>query len=347
MLNKMRDLDGLKNIILRILPLIAFSAALLWLCLLHPQTFEEVWKGRSFQLFFVWLIALEMILGWENMQTTKLSEPTSARTILFVISLMLPIVFVGITNFAGGNSLIQDIAQQYGVQWYWDVPVAVEFFVFAVLFSLTVFLAYGWSGLKSFSVPIFFSAVVGGIFMVDNLYPYGQFTPFQMFVPTTAALASALLGFMGYNSSLNLPSGIMPQLTVIDPANPLNPPVAFSIAWPCAGIESLLIFTVVILLFLKRMPISWKSKIGYFVVGAVVTYFINAFRIVGIYLVALSGGDTDYFHNTIGPLFAIPWIVGYPLIILGIQSLWHRFTNRRKAEAALNKAESNLTTVKG
>jgi exosortase/archaeosortase family protein len=347
MLDKMRGLNGIKKVILPILPLIAFSVAFLWLYLLHPQTFEEVWKGRSFQLFFVWLIALEMILGWENMQINKLSKLTSARTILFAVSLMLPIVFVGITNYAGGNLFIQDIAQQNGVQWYWDVPVAVEFLVFAVLFGLTVFLAYGWKGLKSFSVPIFFSAVVGGIFMVDNLYPYGQFTPFQIFVPTTAALAAALLGFMGYSTSLSLSSGSMPQLTVMDPANPLKPPAAFSIAWPCAGIESLLIFTVVILLFLKRMPISWKAKIGYFAVGAVVTYFINAFRIVGIYLVALSGGNTDYFHNTIGPLLAIPWIVGYPLIILGVQSLWNRFTNRRKAEATLDKAENNLMPLKG
>ena len=133
------------------------------------------------------------------------------------------------------------------------------------------------------------------------------------------------------HTTVDLSSGAMPQLAVVDPANPLKT-AAFSIAWPCAGIESLLIFTVVILLFLKRMPISLKAKAGYFIVGATVTYFINAFRIVGIYLVALDGGDTGYFHNTIGPLLAIPWIVGYPLLILGVQGLWHRYTNRKKAE---------------
>ena len=53
----------------------------------------------------------------------------------------------------------------------------------------------------------------------------------------------------------------------------------FAIAWPCAGIESLLIFTAVALLFLQRMPMSWKAKIGYFAVGAGITYFINVFEL--------------------------------------------------------------------
>ena len=42
----------------------------------------------------------------------------------------------------------------------------------------------------------------------------------------------------------------------------------FAIAWPCAGIESFLIFTAVVLVFLQQMQISWKAKAGYFIVGA-------------------------------------------------------------------------------
>jgi exosortase/archaeosortase family protein len=133
---------------------------------------------------------------------------------------------------------------------------------------------------------------------------------------------------------------------VIDPSNPLKP-ATFAVAWPCAGIESLLIFTVVVLLFLKRMPISLKAKVGYFAVGAAVTYFINILRIVSIYQVALSGGDYNFFHSTIGPLYAIPWIVLYPLVILGTQNLWHRFANRKKPETAAQDSEGSLTEPTG
>src|SRR4030067_3722346 len=134
----------------------------------------------------------------------------------------------------------------------------------------------------------------------------------------------------------------MPHLAVVAPASPLTP-ATFRVAWPCAGIESLLIFTVLILLFLKRMPISWKAKAGYFAFGAAVTYFTNILRIVSIYLVALSGGDWNLFHAMYGPLFAIPWIVSYPLVILGTQSLWHRFANRKKENITSKDSEGSLT----
>jgi hypothetical protein len=133
-----------------------------------------------------------------------------------------------------------------------------------------------------FSVPVFFLGAVGALYTIDNVYPYGQFTPFQLLVPTTAALAAAVLNAMGYPTSLTT-AGSMPRLTATDPANPLRT-ATFDIAWPCAGIESLLIFTVVALLFLKRMPISLKAKIGYFAIGTAVTYHQHS-------------EDSCYLHN--------------------------------------------------
>ena len=119
----------------------------------------------------------------------------------------------------------------------------------------------------------------------------------------------------------------MPFLTMTDPSH-RNASATFAIAWPCAGIESFLIFTVVILLFLKRMPISWKAKIGYFAFGVAVTYVINALRIVSIFNIGMQYGATssqvDLFHFYYGPLYAVAWIVSYPLIILLSQNLWHR-----------------------
>jgi exosortase/archaeosortase family protein len=152
-------------------------------------------------------------------------------------------------------------------------------------------------------------------------------------------LATNILKFMGYNTTLDLAQGDLPSLMVTDPNNP-SKMASFSIAWPCAGIESLLIFTVTILLFLKRMPISWKAKVGYFAVGAAVTYFINVLRIVSIFLFTMNGGDAALFHSTYGPLYPITWIVTYPLIILGSQSLWHKITSRPKEEPAENTEET-------
>ena len=328
-----------------LLPLVAFGVALLWSYLLQPQSFEVMWKGRTFQLFFVWLIALELILGWENLQVSKLNKRFSVRSLLFAVSLLLPTISLIILGYAGGYTFIAESSRQSGVFWWNDMPVAVEYLIFPGLFALTVSLSSGFKGLKSFSIPIFFLAIVGTIFVVDSVYPYGQFTPFQILVPTTTMLAANTLGLMGYDTALDLSRGSLPQLTVADPANQSST-ATFAIAWPCAGIESLLVFTVTILLFLKRMPISWKTKIGYFVFGAAVTYFINILRIVSIYLVALSGGDVNFFHSTYGPLYAIPWIVSYPLVILATQNVWRRFMNRKNSDLA-KSSKGNITGPQG
>ena len=109
----------------------------------------------------------------------------------------------------------------------------------------------------------------------------------------------------------------------------------FAIAWPCAGIESLLIFTAVALLFLQRMPLSWKAKVGYFAVGAAVTYFINVLRIATLFIIGTrNGGDINAppvqdFHFYYGPLYSIAWIISYPLIILVSQGLWRKIKKKK------------------
>jgi thaumarchaeosortase len=324
------------NTLMKLLPLLAFAVPFLWLYSLHPSSFELMWKGRTFQLFFIWLITLELILDWENLKKSKINKLISARTFAFIIALLLPTIYVIISNYSGLNTIIANSAKQSGVQWWDSMPLATEYLVFAILFCLIVMLPFGAKGLKSFSVPLLFLVVVGTLYTIDNVYPYGQFTPLQLLVPTTTTLAAAVLNLMGYNITLTTqtdPSrGSLTLLTAADPNNPLRS-ATFEIAWPCAGIESLLIFTVVILLFLKRMPISWKAKTGYFAIGAAVTYLINILRIVSIFMIGMNGEDINPFHFYYGPLYSVAWIVSYPLIILGSQSLWHKITNRNDKES--------------
>jgi exosortase/archaeosortase family protein len=145
-------------------------------------------------------------------------------------------------------------------------------------------------------------------------------------------LAASILGIMGYSTSItyehNSLQGNMPVLTASELTTGASS--TFKIAWPCAGIESFLIFTVVTLLFLKRIPLSWKAKIGNFTFGVIITYNINSLRVVNIFLIDIGGGDIDMFHFYYGPLFAVAWIVSYPLIILATQGLWRKIKVRRK-----------------
>jgi thaumarchaeosortase len=328
-----------QDTIVKLLPLFAFVAPLALLYGLNPadpylnlsvqDSFQLMWKGRTFELFFVWLIALEFILNWEIFKS-KISKQNKATLAAFVLALLLPTIYVISEYYFGLNAAIANLSLQNGVVFYDSMPLAIEYLVFAGLFCLTIFLSFEKKGLARFALPALFVALVGVLYTIDNVFPYGEFTPFQILVPTTATLASRVLGLMGCTTSMVMQNG-MPTLQATGPLGTAT----FSIAWPCAGIESFLIFTAVVLVFLQQMPISWKAKVGYFIVGATVTYFINVMRIVTIFTIGMQYGinsnQVQAFHFYYGPLYAIAWIVSYPLIILASQGLWRKIKSRKSA----------------
>jgi exosortase/archaeosortase family protein len=344
--NVFEQIRNQPSMLLPLLPLIVFLVPLAWLYFLDAASFESMWKGRTFELFFVWLIGLELILGWENFKETKLTRLRSLRTVLLALVMILPTIYVWASYYFGLNQAITNWSLANNLQdgWASAMPLSIEYLVFAALFTAIVFLTFGKKGLTNYAIPAFFMVMVGAIYIIDNVYPYGQFTLFQFFVPTAAAAAAAVFNLMGYTTSLteqtDLVHGTMPVLTVSGPIGSTE----FGIAWPCAGIESFLIYTVVVLLFLKRMPISWKAKIGYFAFGAIITYFINILRIVTIFMIGMEFGAAseavDLFHKYYGPLYSITWIIVYPLLIYLGQGLWMRYKNRKLSKKSMS--ESNL-----
>jgi thaumarchaeosortase len=327
-----------REFLLKMLPIISFATPLAALYLLNPLdpqlnvstqiSFELMWKGRTFQLFFLWLIALEFILNWDSIQT-KLTLQKKTTVIAYVLTLLFPSFYL-ILAFNGLNTAIFNYSAQNGVAFAASMPLAMEYLAFAAFFCLVTFAGLGKKGLIGFALPAFFSALVGIIYTIDNVFPYGEFTPFQMLVPTTASLSAYVLSALGYGviSGFENSSG-MPTLDVSSSLGHAK----FAIAWPCAGIESFLIFTAVALLFLKGMNTSWKSKVAFFGLGAAVTYLINVLRIANIFIIGMRYGTTSpevqNFHFYYGPLYAMSWIVVYPLIILGLNALWQKSRQRQ------------------
>jgi len=309
------------QILVKLSPVFSFIVPFLILYLLYPNSFEATWKGRTYYLFFLWLVSLEIILGWEEIQTSKVDKLRSVRAFAFIITLLLPTIYVVAANFYGLNSVIEEIAEQRNIPWANVMPLSTEYLVFAVLFTLVILLEYGTNGLRD-SISTLFLGIIGAIYTIDNIYPQGRFTPFQVFVPTTTTLAAKVLDLMGYMTRLGTSNG-MPTLIAWNSQGAWGA----KIAWPCAGIESLLIYTVIILLFLKKTAISWKHKTIYFIIGAIVTYLINILRIVTIFTIAINGGDYMRFHDYYGQLYSITWIISYPLLIIGSRALWSKIRN--------------------
>jgi exosortase/archaeosortase family protein len=339
----MQKSNGLANTLLKLLPLISFAIALAILYLLDPASFELTWKGRTYQLFFAWLILLETILNWDALQPKLRLK--SMRFAALAMVLTLPTIYVILTNYYGFNGTITNLFAGYNRE---ERPVlfnlmflSFEYLAFAVIFASIVTLEYGIQNLGKYAISAFFSGLIGAIYVIDNLYPNGYFTPFQIIVPTTTMLAASVLGAMGYTTTMGYMAtpkyGAMTYLSV---RSPTGGSAGYGVAWPCSGVESLLIYTVTILLFLKNSSFPWLTRTVLFTVGAIVTYFINILRIVTIFVIAVQGGDILPFHNYYGQLYSIVWIISYPLMILGLQSLW----NRREASKELRTTNRSAPT---
>ncbi len=302
--------------------LLSFAIPFVLLYNIDAYSFNETWKGRTFYMFFLWLMMLELVLGWEEFKSKTSESLSLMRKIFFCITLLIPTLYVIVANYFGLNAAILDLSMQFSVPLLNWMPLAIEYLVFAATFAVIVLIAYRFDGLRMFSISAFFVGLIGTIYLIDNLFPQGEFTPFQMFVPTTAFFAANFLNLIGYQTSFPPPQQGMPVLSVSNQVGSAS----FSIAWPCSGVQSLLIYTVVMLLFLKKTSIPLIQKVIYFAVGAVVTYFVNILRIATIFVIAINRGDYLLFHNYYGELYSMTWIIAYPLLIIGSRMLWQRLT---------------------
>jgi exosortase/archaeosortase family protein len=329
------------GIITKMLLVLSFVVPFSILYVLDPSLFEALWIGRTFYLFFLWLVVLEIILNWENLQNSRLKKARSPRTVLFIMVLLMPTLYVVWANYFGLNVMIRNLAQQNKMGW--DdallMRIPVEYLVFTFLFATMVILAYGISGLRDFSTSVLFLGIVGILYAVDTMY-HNTFTPFQVLVPATTQLSAIILNIMGYSTRTYVGNdpryGPYPVLVA---SNAQGTQYGFGIGWSCSGIESLLIYTVVVVLFLKGTTIRGIYKMACFVVGAFITYFINILRVISFFVIAFSGGSQqtiNEFHNYYGPLYSVIWITSYPLIVLGIHALSARFGHTRSEAEQLD-----------
>jgi thaumarchaeosortase len=341
-MNAMKVKNGQKiekqALVKKIAPVISFIVPFIILYYFHPDTFELTWKGRTYYLFFLWLMSLETIIVWEELKVEKMKS--KLRIILFAIACALPTLYVIISQCWLDSAIIElSFKSNIGLNTFDKsffvnlMPLSIEYLVFTILFALIVMLEYETKYLQEYSISIFFLGIIGMIYIIDNLYPYGRFTIFQFLVPTTANLAALFLGWMGYNANVSMVNhpvcGYVPLLEV---SASEGFPFRAIVDWPCSGIDSLIVYTVVILIFLKKTDIPLSHKIVYFVIGAIITYVLNILRIITLSIIGLSVGGNSVqfrrFHDYYGPLYSLSWIVAYPLIISMSRMLWNKLKSR-------------------
>ncbi|MEM5867215.1 MAG: exosortase/archaeosortase family protein [Candidatus Aenigmatarchaeota archaeon] len=335
----------LSEIFLKLLPALSYIPPLLILYVLDPVSFDRTWKGRAYYMFFMWAVLIETIQHWDNIKT-EFGRVNPRRTLVFLMALLLPILYVFVSNFISFdnhhnlNQFMMELSRKCGMTDEWfinNMPLAIEYLAFTVIFNIILLLGYGLNGVAKYSVSSFLLGLLGFSYLLDNLYPNGRFAPFQVIVPTTTTLAAQFLKFMGYQTSIIWGNYWIPTLIVWNDKGR----AAFMVAWPCSGVDSLLLYSVVSIIFLKNIIASKKRIIAYFLVGAMITYLINILRITTIYIIAINHGDKSpefyKFHEYYGPLYSIIWIIIYPLIIIAINFLWRKIKGKPTDIISLNK----------
>ena len=294
--------------------------------------FDLTWKGRLFLFFFFWLFVLASFSEHKTLEgINAVRRRSRLKLLLIFLCALIPLIYIVGVNFLGWDQAIISVGDALRGE-YWkantayyensltgDWPLSLEYLVFAFSFVVSILLAYGRKGLKVFSLA---AAIVGGIgiiYLIDTMYPAGAFTPLQALALPTAACAAVLLEFSGFNFYLTFTpaSGSMPVIVM----NAQGNMVPTSVAWPCAGVHSLFLYTVFILLLFGNSSISGFRKAIYFVAGLVGTYFVNVLRIVTYFVLLVDQGREValVFHNVYGELYFFSWMVLYILLIFSIQ----------------------------
>jgi len=254
-----------------IIPL-SFFIPVITLYLLNPNSFQEAWKGRAPYIFFLWLLFLELALTWRKPPIKPLDTIKHKKALAILATAIVPTLFIVCTYILGLNREIMKLGEILGVWPYenyfleHDWIISFEYVFFTTMFSISILLIYGIEGLKRFAVSLFFLGSTSFFYMVDTFYPYSTLTVLQSLLPLTTSSASQILSWMGYTAI------IVPNkyLIITDQQIWLDNPILLvvkgrlefsaGIYWPCAGIHSLILYTLAILLFLKGAPLSLQLK---------------------------------------------------------------------------------------
>jgi len=317
--------------------------------------FEETWKGRMFYLFFIWLFFIESIIDWEKIIDKK---PTvKLRRIAAIACSLIPTVYVLTVNFVPNVSqqilglgqkigVLGDLSSENFLTYHW--PLSLEYLIIWTSFALAVVIAYGKTGLSTFSISLSLLGTMTFMYMVDTLYPMGLFTPLQLFALPTAAFAAIFLQILGFKVSLRFPilfpvGSQYSQVALLE-IRSAGKAYGSYIGWPCAGVHSLLLFILISSLFFKRSEISNFRKAVYFVFGLFGTYFVNVLRISTILIIGFNAGDAAArtFHDIYGELYFFTWMLFYILFIICIQ----RYMLVEKIQRGFVKLGSAIITLK-
>ncbi len=297
---------------------LALISPILFTLIAYPDTFGLAWnEGRGGFLFAMAFIAAELI-------GVRIS--VSRRRLYIVFGLAALTIGYFIALQFGLRDSIREAAPSFNVAlvdswiWMWD-SIVMSAYAFASLFVL-----FGRKWHKIAPAGAIFLAGTAAFLATDAFFPYDTLGPLQFIVPIYLQIDQAVINFIDDNimnigpanpDSPSNPATARGNLLIL---NGLHGPFALQVFWPSAGVDSMIIFTLVMLAFLLKIDIPGKKKLLYFAIGAFGTASVNVVRIIALSLYALvvttNVSEWEAFHSVAGMIMFLPWLGVYLGIVM-------------------------------
>jgi thaumarchaeosortase len=186
--------------------------------------------------------------------------------------------------------------------------------------------------------PVILSVGMVIFYLLDAFFPYGSLGPLQFWANFIVAAVGSLswvfgLPIYGYSNLLTI--------------NGTHGFFRLAVFWPSVGVQSMLIYSLVMILLAAKLDSPLRRKVIYATIGVLGTIFLNVVRIFIIayygYAYAYTGQELDAFHNSIGEILFPIWIVAFLAIVLHIEG---RLSHKEKERVTSQSRRSRTSRPK-
>jgi thaumarchaeosortase len=316
--------------------LILSAIPVLLLFALTPDTFELSWAGfgklgRGGLFIVLFFLAFEL---WDFRKTAKprLDRP---HIIVTVMILGLGLFYFGAAGAAGWfTDLTYSVGKALGASgevsnsWLMATDYSAMT-LYLIALSIVLFTV---RAIRAIMTPIVLSIGMVVFYLLDAFFPYGSIGPLQFW----ANFIVAAVGFLSWIFGLPI-YGFSNLLTI----NGTHGFFRLAVFWPSVGVQSMLIYSLVMVLLAAKLDSPLRRKAIYATIGVLGTIFLNVVRIFIIayygYAYAYTGQQLDAFHNSIGEILFPIWIVAFLAIVLHVEG---RLAQTAKEDASSESAKA-------
>ena len=330
--------NALRRLSDRDLYLIFAATPILLLFAVAPDSFLLSWAGfgqlgRGGLFFVLFFLGFDLLsfgktdkIHWSRNRKIKVAVLVAAASLYFVevgLGQTLTNLIYALGKWLGASGQVSN-----------SFLMSTDYFADTVYLTLLAITLFNVSTIRRVIVSIAFGLGMLIFYLLDAFFPYGSIGPLQFWANFIVAAVATLA------SVFRLPIyGLTNHLTIFG----LHGTFPLVVYWPSVGVQSILIFSLVMVVIVAKLEAPPLRKAIYATVGVTGTVCLNIVRIFTIsiygYVYATSGQQLDAFHNVIGEIIFPIWIVIFLMVIIGIEDKIAPIPKKRVEKT------SNLDTV--